>query len=235
MPQLYVLNGRMVGRSFTLKSGDVLGRAEENAVNLIDASISRRHARIQFEDERWWLVDLDSRNGTLVSGRRISRAELTDGDEFFLGQLLIRFRREEIEPGTDDFLEFASESGSARASQATRAPKPDGGETFELPSLAPEPSPEFSNRAAAGELHQGGEVASPGRVGSAPVRRVGDEKRQREERLRAMQTKPGGLFAGDLDQWPLGLRWLAYALILAVAGLLAFGSFKLIHFLRGGS
>lgn len=235
MPQLYVLNGRMVGRSFTLKSGDVLGRAEENAVNLIDASISRRHARIQFEDERWWLVDLDSRNGTLVSGRRISRAELADGDEFLLGRLLIRFRREDIDPGTGDILEFASESEGAPSSQATLAPKPGGAETFKLPSLELEPSPQAGQRAVAGDVHQGAGIASPGRTGSAPVRRVGDEKRQREERLRAMQAKPGGLFSGDLDQWPLGLRWLAYALILTLAGLLAFGSFRLIHFLRGGS
>ena len=41
-----------------------------------DPLISRRHAEIRFEQGRWWVVDLASRNGTRLDGRLVERAPL---------------------------------------------------------------------------------------------------------------------------------------------------------------
>jgi hypothetical protein len=55
------------------EQGLVLGRHPDMADILIrDDSLSRRHCRIWLADDRLWLEDLGSRNGTRVDGRRLS-------------------------------------------------------------------------------------------------------------------------------------------------------------------
>jgi len=50
-----------------------------------DLDASGRHAEIRRCDEGWVLVDVGSRNGTFVHGRRVSRHVLRDGDEIEFG------------------------------------------------------------------------------------------------------------------------------------------------------
>lgn len=92
MPRLYVLTGPDIGKSFALEAGATLGRAAECGVHLRDVSVSRHHARFEFTDGRWSIVDTDSRNGLVVGGLRVPSAELHDGSEFALGEVLLRFR-----------------------------------------------------------------------------------------------------------------------------------------------
>ena len=82
------------GREILLRRGDnVLGRAHEAAVWIDDSSVSRRHAIVRVGDEGATLEDDESRNGTFHRGRRVERAiDLTDGDEFVLGGVLLTFR-----------------------------------------------------------------------------------------------------------------------------------------------
>jgi hypothetical protein len=50
--------------------------------------VSRRHAFLGRDDERWWLEDCRSRNGTFVNGRRlIGVTEVRPGDEIALGNV----------------------------------------------------------------------------------------------------------------------------------------------------
>jgi serine protease Do len=69
----------------------VLGRAPSAAVRFDprrDPSVGRHHARIECdaESDTFRLVDLDSRNGTLLNGRPLtSPACLVDGDVVGLG------------------------------------------------------------------------------------------------------------------------------------------------------
>lgn len=76
-------------------SGDrvVLGRSRECDIRLADANVSRRHAEVRAEDGTYWIVDLGSTNGTELNGRRIERAELSDGDVITLGSTDVRFGR----------------------------------------------------------------------------------------------------------------------------------------------
>ena len=56
-----------------------------------DANVSRRHAELRHEGSAWWLVDLDSTNGTELNGKRVQRAKLSEGDTITLGATDIVF------------------------------------------------------------------------------------------------------------------------------------------------
>lgn len=75
----------VASRTFT---GDVvrIGRANDNDVVVLDASVSRHHAELRHDGERWELVDLDSRQGTFVDGTRVSRHPLDGPTDVVVGQ-----------------------------------------------------------------------------------------------------------------------------------------------------
>jgi DNA-binding winged helix-turn-helix (wHTH) protein len=81
-------------RTMVLVEGEnVIGRDAEVAVRIEAPGVSRRHARIVAAGDRFTLEDLGSKNGTYLREERLSSpAELTDGDEFRLGQTLLGFR-----------------------------------------------------------------------------------------------------------------------------------------------
>ncbi len=59
----------------------------------LEGGVSRRHARIFFQDSRFYIEDLGSTNGTYLNGVRLdpySPRPLGDGDELRLGQIAIR-------------------------------------------------------------------------------------------------------------------------------------------------
>ncbi len=67
-PQLILLNGQLAGRRVLLdKPVTSIGRSEDNDLVLESDSVSRLHARIVFEDNRFVLEDLNSRHGIRVN------------------------------------------------------------------------------------------------------------------------------------------------------------------------
>ncbi len=62
--------------------------------------LSRRHARIFQQDDRFWLTDLASRNGTSCNGTQLSRkpVALSDGDEISFADICYRVRVSAREP-----------------------------------------------------------------------------------------------------------------------------------------
>jgi pSer/pThr/pTyr-binding forkhead associated (FHA) protein len=57
-----------------------------------EAGVSRRHAQLVHEDSNWYVIDLDSTNGTFVNGVEVapkSRLLLSEGDQLTLGELEI--------------------------------------------------------------------------------------------------------------------------------------------------
>ncbi len=94
-PVLVVVQGPDIGRRFLLNERRlILGRDAERA-NLVisDPSISGKHALLQVDadNERYGLIDLGSRNGTFVNGKRAETAPLRDGDKIFLGGSVLKF------------------------------------------------------------------------------------------------------------------------------------------------
>jgi len=54
-----------------------IGRDESCELRIDDPLISRRHAEVRFDHDRWWVVDLQSRNGTRLDGQLVERAPLS--------------------------------------------------------------------------------------------------------------------------------------------------------------
>ena len=61
---------------------------------VVDAALmSRVHCRLLATDAALTIEDLNSTNGTFVNGRRVSRAQLTEGDHLRLGRLKLDVAR----------------------------------------------------------------------------------------------------------------------------------------------
>ena len=71
----------------------VIGRSKECEIKLADPNVSRRHAEVRQEGSAYWLVDLDSTNGSAVNGHRTARAKLESGDTITIGSTDLLFER----------------------------------------------------------------------------------------------------------------------------------------------
>jgi hypothetical protein len=71
----------------------VIGRSKECDIQLADPNVSRRHAELRQEGSAYWLVDLDSTNGSAVNGHRFARAKLESGDTITIGSTDLLFER----------------------------------------------------------------------------------------------------------------------------------------------
>lgn len=89
---LVVTAGPLRGTTLTLGATPVLiGRAPECTLVLDDDYASNRHARVFQREGQWWVEDLGSTNGTLVSDQRI------EGVVPFKSGARVRIGRTEIE------------------------------------------------------------------------------------------------------------------------------------------
>jgi diguanylate cyclase (GGDEF)-like protein len=68
-----------------------VGRSDAADFTVADASVSRRHARIDRQAEGYHVTDLGSTNGTFVNDVRVAAAALQDGDSLRLGNCVFRF------------------------------------------------------------------------------------------------------------------------------------------------
>ncbi len=71
-----------------------LGRSAENAICIPHKRLSRRHARLFLEGATWVIEDLESTNGVFVNEKKVSRAQLNDGDIVKFGPLPFRYELE---------------------------------------------------------------------------------------------------------------------------------------------
>jgi hypothetical protein len=69
-----------------------LGRNEANDVQLDDPKVSSFHGNILNREDGYHLLDLKSRNGTVVNGKAISACALKDGDSVAFGDIKLRFQ-----------------------------------------------------------------------------------------------------------------------------------------------
>jgi diguanylate cyclase (GGDEF)-like protein len=102
---LVVLQGSEseIGTHVLLDRPVTIGRDPKIELPLQDEGISRRHCRV-FNDkdkEQFVVEDLNSTNGTLLNGKRVSgKARLEPGDRIFLGACVVKFTwSDELEVG----------------------------------------------------------------------------------------------------------------------------------------
>lgn len=95
---LRVLDGADRGRVFAdLPTPLTIGREEGNAVQLNDERVSRYHLKIQEDEDRFVLTDLESTNGTKINGESVQLWVLKPGDVIAVGRSVLVFgSREEI-------------------------------------------------------------------------------------------------------------------------------------------
>lgn len=94
MPWLELVRGLGPRPPVHLAPGSlVIGRDAAADVALAIEGVSRKHARLTIAgDGAAEIVDLSSRNGTFVNGRRIEREVLRDADELRIGPVVLRLR-----------------------------------------------------------------------------------------------------------------------------------------------
>ena len=92
--KLIVNKGPLADVTFFIKEEiTTVGSTIENAVALVDNSVSKRHAAIKMDDaNRYELRDFGSTNGTYVNDNQVQRVFLKDGDEIRFGTVEISFK-----------------------------------------------------------------------------------------------------------------------------------------------
>ncbi|MEE2827052.1 MAG: FHA domain-containing protein [Planctomycetota bacterium] len=89
---MVVVQGPQKGLAFELPVGIVtVGREQTNSVQISDPEVSRRHAELHFQDDRFVVVDLGSSNGVFVNDVRVKRKILSAGDEVRMGGTTLLF------------------------------------------------------------------------------------------------------------------------------------------------
>jgi pSer/pThr/pTyr-binding forkhead associated (FHA) protein len=68
----------------------VIGRGRGADIVIAEPTMSRAHAAIGYDGDRFFVQDLGSTNGTRVNGSPEQKASLKDGDDVQLGKLLLR-------------------------------------------------------------------------------------------------------------------------------------------------
>jgi hypothetical protein len=80
------------GHRFTLTESIItIGRHPDSNLVLADPNVSRNHAEIRPQGDRYVVVDLGSTNGSRVNGVRVGTQILNDGDEIQFGNTRMRF------------------------------------------------------------------------------------------------------------------------------------------------
>jgi len=82
-PVLMISEGELAGQRWTLANDEMLiGRGNDADIVLPERQVSRYHSKILYLDGRYFLEDLDSKNGTFLNGQQVQgTAPLQDGDE----------------------------------------------------------------------------------------------------------------------------------------------------------
>lgn len=87
---LKVLEGEEKGTTYPVSKPRFLIGRSNGDVNLNDGRISRVHCALEISAEGILLKDLESTNGTLVDGEKITSVTLTDGSTFRVGDHVLQ-------------------------------------------------------------------------------------------------------------------------------------------------
>jgi diguanylate cyclase (GGDEF)-like protein len=97
-PCLVMISGDEMGRRYELGTQEVtIGRAETCTICVNSDQVSRRHATLQYILGRYYLVDMQSTNGTFVNEQKVERAKLADGDKIRVGKTVLKYTESHVE------------------------------------------------------------------------------------------------------------------------------------------
>jgi diguanylate cyclase (GGDEF)-like protein len=90
---IYTKEPGLLGKRFVLDKGPIrIGRGADNQIVLEGDSVSRRHAHIERRNNRWFVIDDGSTNGTYLNEEQIAReAPLNNSDRLKVGPTIMKF------------------------------------------------------------------------------------------------------------------------------------------------
>ena len=87
------VSGAHRGQDFRVYSGkNIVGTSADCDIVVTDAFLSARHCTIRYENGNFTVIDLDSRNGTYVNQKKITKDELIDNDTLRIGKTEFKFK-----------------------------------------------------------------------------------------------------------------------------------------------
>ncbi len=105
MAKLVVLTQGLAGLTHLVTGDPVsIGRADKNAFQIVESSVSGRHCEVWLRGEELAVRDLDSTNGTFADGQRITEATLKPGQILRIGNVDLRF--EAVAPAAPPKVSF---------------------------------------------------------------------------------------------------------------------------------
>jgi predicted component of type VI protein secretion system len=120
MPSLIAKSPEFAGQVFSLTDQAItIGRAEENRIQIAHPSVSSHHAELRLEGADYYLVDLNSTNGTRVNDERITESPLRNQDVVMLGNILFTYQSEAAAtaaplPAVEAHVDLNASLGGAR-------------------------------------------------------------------------------------------------------------------------
>ena len=121
-----MLEGKLISE-FDLPLGRVvIGRTQDNDLQIASKFVSRHHAQITTTPEVCLLEDLNSTNGVFIDSGRVKRHELVDGDVIHLGEHKLVYR--DLRSGTSALRIIEDAAVVAAENAAGDAPENSGGD-----------------------------------------------------------------------------------------------------------
>jgi hypothetical protein len=141
-------SGPVVGKVYPLEAQEIsIGRDSTNIVEINDAEVSRRHARMELRGSAYVIQDLGSTNGTFVNGTRVSGIQvLNPGDTVAFGEGIVLAYESVMDLNATVHSSKPPETVIQRpAPTPTPAPAP-------APASRPTPAPVYSGQVPAGPV-----------------------------------------------------------------------------------
>ena len=87
----------LVAEHFLNLPSYIVGRADDCGVRIKSKFLSRHHALISFDGDRWTIADLKSTNGIIINGSAVQNRELSDGDVVEIGDHELVFAMQTVQ------------------------------------------------------------------------------------------------------------------------------------------
>jgi pSer/pThr/pTyr-binding forkhead associated (FHA) protein len=113
---IVTLNGKEIERKELNQELIAIGRDMDNDIVINNLAVSRCHVIIQVNNDKLFVKDMASANGTFVNGQKIEECELKDGDLMLIGKHILKV---EMGDGVKNISESSNKFKSSEIDNGT--------------------------------------------------------------------------------------------------------------------
>jgi len=185
-----------------------IGKAPHNHITLTDPTVSNTHAIVTAREGGYSIVDLGSRNGTIVNGKRLSSHghTLRHADKIQLGQTVLTFRN----PGETDANMTAVLSSEALEEVRRRAELSPSEREEARKKEAERSTAEGQSKAAAQAVSRAGQSETPNAADAT------EEKKKKKKKKKGQDKRLRAAYIGGLSQIVAEVLGVVLTVLLAV-------------------